>query len=135
MNQLELHTPEGRTRFAPGEEIVLDTSWELDEPPERIELRVVWNTAGKGTTDLSVVQTVPVESPQPRETRRIEVVLPRQPYSFSGQLISLIWALELVAIPSETSTRQEITIAPAGREVRLGKVEESISKNEWFSVG
>ncbi len=37
---------------------------------------------------------------------------PRSPYSFSGKLISLIWALELVALPGREAARTEITLAP-----------------------
>lgn len=122
MNHLQIQTPEGWTRFDPGAVINIDLSWDLETPPESIELRVVWNTTGKGTTDLAVVQSQSIESPAPRDSRRMTITLPSSPYSFSGKLVSLVWALELVALPSEESTRQEIIIAPAGREVVLQSV-------------
>jgi hypothetical protein len=52
------------------------------------------------------------------------VQLPWGPYSFSGKLISLIWAFELIALPSEDSIRQEIVIGPDAREVQIGPVED-----------
>jgi hypothetical protein len=45
--------------------------------------------------------------------------LPDSPYSFSGKLVSLAWAIEAVAQPGERSARAEIVIAPGGKEVRL----------------
>lgn len=119
MNTLQVDLPGDRTSFEPGEEVELTLSWELEEAPESVELRLVWSTSGKGTTDLAVVQRVPFEFPSTQETRRTSVTLPGSPYSFSGKLISLLWAFELIAFPSEDSTRREIVIAPEGTEVRL----------------
>jgi hypothetical protein len=130
MNRLQIHTPDGWTNFTPGAEIDLVLSWDLESPPAALELRLVWNTAGKGTTDLSIVQSHPIESPAPRDSQRMTITLPTSPYSFSGKLVSLIWALELVALPGLQSTRQEIIIAPAGREVVLQPVEKERS-GEW----
>jgi hypothetical protein len=130
MNTLQIHTPEGQTDFEPGAPIDVDVSWDFESPPESLELRVVWNTAGKGTTDLSVVQSQTIESPTPRDSRRLTIALPSAPYSFSGKLVSLIWALELVALPGKESTRQEIVVAPAGREVVLRPVEKP-GREEW----
>lgn len=119
MSRLNIETPGGRIAFDPGAEIDVYLEWELDDEPEAVELRLVWNTSGKGDTDLDVVQTEHFDWPSRSETRRTTITLPRQPYSFSGKLISLIWALELIALPSDESTRLEFTIAPGGREVLL----------------
>lgn len=125
MNTMQIDITAGRTAFEPGDEIDLTLSWNLAEAPESVELRLVWSTAGKGTTDLEVVQTMPFEFPSPMETRRTSITLPASPYSFSGKLITLQWALELIAFPSEESTRQEIIMAPTGAEVRLRPVEKA----------
>jgi hypothetical protein len=130
MNRLQIQTPDGWSNFHPGDEIDLDLSWDLDAPPAALELRVVWNTAGKGTTDLSVVHSQTIESPAPRESRRMTITLPTSPYSFSGKLVSLIWALELIALPGKDSTRQEIIIAPGGQEVVLRPIVESKKADE-----
>ena len=129
MSRLHIETVDGRTSFDPGEEIDLTLSWDLAAPAESIELRLVWNTSGKGTTDLDVVRKVPFEHPSASETRRTSVTMPQSPYSFSGQLVSLIWAIELIAFPSEESTRKEITIAPGGDEVRL----RAVTDDEFMS--
>jgi hypothetical protein len=122
MNRLQIQTADGWTNFTPGAAVDLDLSWDLEQPPATLEVRLVWNTAGKGTTDLSVVQSHSIESPTPRDSRRMTITLPTSPYSFSGKLVSLIWALELVALPGLHSTLQEIVIAPGGQEVVLQPV-------------
>jgi hypothetical protein len=61
-------------------------------------------------------------SPLLEETRSFRFRLPEAPYSFSGKLISLVWALELVLEPSKEVTRREIIVAPGGQEVHLDSV-------------
>lgn len=119
MNSLAIQTCDGRTTFTPAESIAVDVQWELADEPETLELRLVWNTSGKGDADIGVEHTVSLDAPGLSGSRRLDVELPAAPYSFSGKLVSLIWALELVAKPSEESCRTEITIAPGQREVLL----------------
>lgn len=119
MNSINVATADGRTAFEPGEEISVDLNWDLEEAPEAIELRLVWNTAGKGTTDVEVVRTERIDEPMGRNSRRMTLKLPRSPYSFSGKLVSIVWAIEAVALPEESSSRFEIVIAPHATEVEL----------------
>ncbi len=106
-----------RLAFEPAEEVQVGVGWKLLEAATSIELRVVWNTSGKGTQDVEVVHRELFEFPSAEDSRRPTLRLPREPYSFSGRLVSVMWALELVALPSGASTRQEIVIAPGGQEV------------------
>jgi hypothetical protein len=124
MSRLGIETADGRSVFEPGAEIDVFLEWDLEDEPEAVELRLVWNTAGKGETDLEVARSERFEWPARNGSRRTTITLPRNPYSFSGKLISLIWALELVAFPGEVSTRKEITIAPGGREVLISGNDE-----------
>jgi hypothetical protein len=52
--------------------------------------------------------------------RAFRFVVPEEPYSFSGKLISLTWALEAVAQPGERMGRRELVVGPGAREVVLG---------------
>lgn len=106
--------------FYPGSPVEVECSWELPDEPEAVELRLLWNTAGKGDRDLKVVRTLRWERVAARGRERAELTLPWGPYSFSGKLISLIWALELVVLPGEAAVRREITIGPEAREVLIG---------------
>jgi hypothetical protein len=91
--------------------------WSLPSAPPSLEARLFWFTRGKGTEDVGVVATERVPSPGARGQHRVRFTLPEAPYSFSGQLISLIWAVELVA--DKTAGRWEFVLAPEGREIRL----------------
>jgi hypothetical protein len=122
MNQLQIETE--YDAFYPGSDTTVTTSWTLDEAPDAIELRLVWNTSGKGDRDLQVVQTHRFETPPATGRQTTTVPLPWGPYSFSGKLISLIWALELVVLPSSESIRKEITIGPNALEVLVGAAKD-----------
>lgn len=109
----------GRAAFAPLDMVEGTASWHFAAPPTKVELRLLWYTEGKGEQDVEVVETVPFETPAAVDRRSFRVRLPPGPYSFSGKLVSLLWALEAVAEPGERSARAEIVVGPDGREVRL----------------
>ena len=109
----------GRTGFRPGEILESQASWSLSAMPERVEARLLWYTQGKGSQDVAVVARFPFEAPQAADRREFRLTLPSGPYSFSGQLISLSWAIEVVAEPGETSGRAELVLAPHGEEVQI----------------
>jgi len=119
MNSLQINTGDGCTTFEPGEKIDIVAEWSLIDRPTAVEIRLVWNTQGKGGTDMEVVDTIALDNPQSCDTHRTTIQLPTEPYSFSGKLISLIWGLELVAIGTNESSRIDITIAPKREEVIL----------------
>jgi hypothetical protein len=125
MNQLKIETAAGGTAFAPGETLEAIAQWQLDNPANAVELRLVWRTHGdddKNTTyfrDMSIVDRVRFESPERTGTERWTVRLPNGPYSFTGFLVSLVWALELVIEPAPDTHRLEITVAPHGKAIVL----------------
>jgi hypothetical protein len=135
MNQLRLGLREDRKQFRPGDELTGAAGWELDRPPEAIEVRLIWFTRGKGTEDVGVVQTVRFDQPKAAEARPFSFRLPLAPYSFSGKLISLIWALELVVLPSKQSTRIDFVVGPEAKEVVLPQVPPPTSSRRWFKLG
>jgi hypothetical protein len=123
MSELKLALREERTSFEPRDEVVGAAYWKLDKPAEAVELRLFWFTRGKGTEDARVVETVRFDNPQIEEARQFRFRLPEGPYSFSGRLISLLWAIELVVMPSKEVRRVEITMGPDGAETVLGGAE------------
>lgn len=118
MAQLQLQL--SRTDFSPGDAVTGTASWQLDAPPKEATLCLVWSTKGKGTTDIEVVQTHRFNNPQARDQQPFTIVLPNAPYTFSGQLISLIWQIELNVGKQTESV--EITLAPGGKEVLLPRI-------------
>ena len=119
MSELEIITHNGKTSFLPGEVVAGQVSWATDRPPELIELRLFWRTEGKGTRDVKVVQSLMFEKTRWQATRDFKFQLPDSPYSFSGKLISLIWALELVITPTNETARLDIIVSPTESEIML----------------
>ena len=62
---------------------------------------------------------VTFQAPQLRDERLFSLALPRQPFSFSGKLISLEWALELIVEPGSNVARETFVLSPTGSEVVL----------------
>jgi hypothetical protein len=120
MSSIDLGLAAGRTDFRPGEDLAGAAHWQLEAAPERVEIRLIWYTEGKGTQDVEIVDRMSFERPQADETQGFRFRLPDGPYSFSGRLISLAWAIEAVAEPSGDAGRVEIVVSPSGSEVVLG---------------
>ncbi len=119
MSKVQIATAGAKRNYRPGEELSGVAGWLLERAPEKVELRLFWHTQGKGTEDVVVVETVPFGNPQPEEARPFQIRIPDAPYSFSGRLISLLWALELIVKPGNKSDRLEIVVSPTGEEILL----------------
>jgi hypothetical protein len=126
MERITLETEGGREAYEPGAELRGRVSWELESPAQRIEVRLFWYTRGKGTTDVRVVKIQRLDVVGLRGQHDFRFVLPEEPYSFSGKLISLVWALEAIAEPGDRSVRMDLVVAPEGKEVQLGSVPRAI---------
>jgi hypothetical protein len=119
MDWLRIETRDGVTAFLPGETVEGTVGWHFDTPARSVELRLLWYTEGKGDQDIGVVESVPLAYPGVDEVRPFRLRLPAGPYSFSGRLISLVWALEAVAEPGSRAERLPITVSPTRRELLL----------------
>ena len=49
MSEMNIEIDEGRTAFAPGEQVTGRVSWQLTEAPRGLSLRLFCHTAGRGT--------------------------------------------------------------------------------------
>ncbi|HEY9422530.1 MAG TPA: hypothetical protein VIW92_14025 [Thermoanaerobaculia bacterium] len=119
MAWIRIETDGGANAFLPGETITGTVSWQLDPPLTNMELRLIWYTEGKGDQDLQIVETAELHSPGVVERRGFTVRVPQGPYSFSGKLISILWALEVVAQPKDRASRVPIIVSPTRREIVL----------------
>lgn len=122
MSDLQLQLQDSRTEFSPGESVTGTASWQVANPPAKAALSLIWTTRGKGTQDIEIVQAIPFSDPQARDSRPFKITLPESPYSFSGQLISLVWTLELNLDPGDECASVEIVVAPGGKEVALPRI-------------
>ena len=119
MIELEIRTREDRTDFLPGEELAGEVSWQTDSAPGPVELRLFWHTEGKGTRDVEVIESISFNVPGRQDRRDFRFQLPESPYSFSGKLISVVWALELVLPSTGDTERIDIVISPTRAEIAL----------------
>ena len=134
MDKLSIFIREDKTVFAPRETIEGAIQWNLDSNPQRLDLSLFWYTSGKGTRDVGVVETLAFDSPGAFGSKDFSFTLPEGPYSFSGKLISLIWAVELTCSPGAETVRREITLSPTGEEIVLGEV-ASQGRGPWGAKG
>ena len=130
MNQLDLTTQDRKLFFRPGEWIEGRAEWQLDRDARSVEVRLIWFTRGKGDTDVSVLDSQRIDAPARSDSRAYRFRLPEGPYSFSGKLISLVWAIELVAEGIKEAARLEFTLSPDGREIELGSTTAHLSPRE-----
>jgi hypothetical protein len=119
---IEVATAADETSYRPGDALAGSVTWRLAAAPESVELRLFWYTVGKGTQDVGVVETQALAAPGTEDSRSFVFRLPDGPYSFSGRLISLIWAVEAVVRPGPRAGRREIVLSPTGEEIVLEPV-------------
>ncbi len=111
-----------KTDFAAGETISGVVSWHGSQDVRTAEVRLFWQTQGKGSNDVGVAAVETLDLPGPSGQREFSFVAPPAPPSFSGQLISLVWGVELVLDPGGSAS-QNIVIAPGGKEILLNHPE------------
>ncbi len=119
MEKLSIVLNEDKAAFAPRETIRGTVRCSLDAGIRHLVLSLFWYTAGKGTRDVGVIETRQFDEPGAVGWKDFSFTLPDGPYSFSGKLISLIWALELTCSPGSDTVRREITVSPTGQEIIL----------------
>jgi hypothetical protein len=122
MNSLRIATQHQKASFIPGEEVSGAVSWSIDRNPKSAEVRLFWYTEGKGTQDVVVVAQQSFMALKQNDERPFQFTLPAAPYTFSGKLISLVWALELVMEPGDLSERLPIIVSPTGQEISLSEI-------------
>ena len=122
MDTLSIALHEDKTAFAPRQTVQGTIQWSLQRNPEHLEFSLFWYTSGKGTRDVGVVETAKFDNPGSCGSKDFAFPLPEGPYSFSGKLISLIWAVEVTCKPGSETARREITLSPTGREIVLSEV-------------
>ena len=118
---IQIENPNTPPAIAPGEALRGRIGWEVPEPPENIELRLFYFTKGRGTRDVGVIDTQTWPSPGASGTQAFHFDLPPGPYSFSGKLVAVVWALELVLQPSGHTERVEFVYSPDWREIDLAR--------------
>ena len=121
MDDLKIELRDCEAVYLPGGRVQGAVRWSLQSNPESAELSLFWYTSGKGTQDVGVVETLKWDAPGASGVKDFSFTLPSGPYSFSGTLISLIWAIELTVFPGSQTQKLELTVSPTGSEIILKK--------------
>jgi len=124
MSPLIVAVQDDRTDYRPGQPIIGTVLWELPEAPRSLEVRLFWYTQGKGTQDIGIAEVMEIQNSAPTGEEAFAFEAPQGPFSYSGRLTSVSWALELVSEGPDESERLDIVIAPTGAEIVLGTAEE-----------
>lgn len=119
MTELRINTDDNRGWYLPGDTVSGRVVWNLDKSCEAVELRLFWHTSGKGTEDVEIIDILSLSADGTHGDRAFSFPLPLGPYSFSGALITLAWALELVVLPGGEVERVELIVAPTPVEVQI----------------
>ena len=124
MNILSIKIQDDKVKFLPDEEIYGEVMWNLQKVPIKIVVNLFWFTEGKGTPDSEIVNSIELEpydsSSGGKQPFRFK--LPPAPHSFSGNLISLKWAIEVLAPPLRERDVYTFTMSPLDNPVVLKSV-------------
>jgi hypothetical protein len=115
MDPMNIILRRDKTDFAPREVVEGTLQWRLGNQPQRIDVSLLWYTSGKGTQDVGAIETLAIEEPNSVGQRDFAFTLPDGPYSFSGKLVSVAWAVEAASSPGseKLSDRKSSSPPPA----------------------
>lgn len=108
----------GDSGYVPGEALTGLVRWSLGREPVEIAVRLFWRTEGKGSSDSGLAGELTFEGLGPTGEQAFVFEGPEGPYSYSGKLVSVVWAVEAIAKPGKHVARQDLVLSPTGREVR-----------------
>ena len=101
--------------FRPGDAVRVAVDWSCTEPPQRIEVRLIWRTSGKGTTDrvIAVADTKPSPPTAGKweTTMRIPI---ESPPSYDGKMLSIEWVAEANTGQKDDDAEQAMVVSPTG---------------------
>lgn len=116
---LTLELLDDRIAYRPGEPIAGVAAWNIPGPIRQIEVHLCWHTEGRGTEDVSVVETVVFDNPSLIDAKPFRLSAPIGPYSYEGRLIAIHWAVELVGKGVPDIARIAVVISPNGEPFTL----------------
>ena len=110
-----------RKDLRPFETVGGRVEWRLDEEPKDLELRLCWFTRGRGTEESETVEALALGD-SASGGREFSFVLPGEPWSVEGPLISVAWALEVVAKKQGGLGLEELVVSPDRKARKLREV-------------
>lgn len=115
----------------PGSEVRGMASWRGVSKIKSASIHLYWSATSEGNEDVEIVQTIHFDQPNLSDQREFHFTLPEGPLSFSGQLISLSWGLELVVSPGH-STRVPLNVCGKDGPISLPSIKVKPQTRSWF---
>ena len=123
MNILSIKIKDDKTKFLPGEDIQGEVMWDLQKLPKTITVNLFWFTEGQGNPDSEIVRSIELDASGLSGRQWFRLALPVAPYSFTGSLISLSWAVEVVAPPAAERGIYKFSMSPLDNPAVLKAIE------------
>jgi hypothetical protein len=114
---VELDRPDAA--YLPRERVQGRVRWHLESSRGPVEVRLFWYTESPEDRDVGVADTLRVEAPDSEGEASFGLALPAAPYSFTGSLFAVRWAVEAVDTEGGASARADLVVSPTGRVVVL----------------
>ena len=134
--KLNLKLNKNSNEYVAGEVIRGTAAWEaLPEKTNKLSVRLIWYTQGRGDRDVELLESLDFEITSGMHRtgeQNFDFVAPARPYSFSGKLIELTWAVELIVYPTRDSVVEKLVIGPNGKMTELSRSYEA-PKRSFFS--
>lgn len=115
---IEVRLLEPRECWTPGETVRAGIRWSAQAAPDRLEVRLLWETRGQGDREEGVAASVEVAAPGWQGEHTAELTLPRGPWSYDGRLLQIVWLVDSVLWPAGEQARVELVLSPTGRALR-----------------
>ncbi|MEM6795916.1 MAG: hypothetical protein AAF725_18215 [Acidobacteriota bacterium] len=110
-----------RAEYRPGETVEGAVRWSGGGAAQSLAISLLWFTEGKGTEDSAVVERRTVDAPGAEGTERFALELPAFPWSASGKLVSIVWAVEASLDPEGEIALARLISSPSAVESWLGQ--------------
>lgn len=96
--------------FLPNERVTGHVYWDLERAPRWLEVRLVWHTEGKGTSEYVTIGRERLRDLAAQDRRDFSFTLPDMPYTYHGRIVSILWSVDLVG-PGRRIWRREDRVA------------------------
>lgn len=119
MNNIALILRDQQTAYKPGSRLSGEVQWNIELNSATIVVSVFYQTEGIGSEDATTILTQTIEACSTTGSQNFAFTLPSSPYSFSGKLITLRWAIGAEIKALKTLTIIPIIISPTDSEINL----------------
>ena len=132
MDKISIQLKNDKISYCPGEKISGEVEWNFTQEVKDITINVFWYTEGIGEQDSEIAVNEIIKLPLKSDRQSFEIELPMGPYSYSGQITSLKWAIEATSLKDKVKAVKEFSMTPGNKEIILPKIKEDPSRAKKF---